>query len=61
MYIKVFESRKSARCYMLQHDVSIKGLEHGVLYIHNQDKQSIRIGENELFAIIDNYWKDKLK
>jgi hypothetical protein len=61
MYIKVFESRKTSNSYIIQHDVSIRGLDHGKMYIENQDKKRIVIGEDELFHIIDRFFKDYLK
>lgn len=61
MYIKVFESRKTSNSYIVQHDISMRGLDHGMMYIENQDHKRIKIDENELFHLIDSYFKDKLK
>lgn len=60
MYVKVFESRKSSNSYIIQHDISIRGLDHGKMYIENQNKIRLTISENELFYVIDKFFKDKL-
>ena len=61
MYIKIFESRQTSNCYVIQHDISLRDLNHGVMYIENQDKKRIVFDENELFHLIDGYFKEKLK
>lgn len=60
MYIKVFESRKSSNSYIIEHDTSIRGLDHGIMYIESQDKLRIRISEDVLFYLIDKLFKDKI-
>lgn len=59
MYIKVFESRKTSNSYILQHDTSMRGLDHGVMHIENQDKKRITISEDELFHLINWYFREK--
>lgn len=59
MYVKVFESRQTSNSYIVQHDISLRGLDHGVMYLENQDKKRIKICENELFKLIDFYFKVK--
>lgn len=61
MYIKVFESRQSSNSYIIQHDISLRGLDHGKMYIENQNKQRLTIDENELFHLIDWFFKDRFK
>lgn len=61
MYVKVFESRQSSSSYIIQHDISLRGLDHGVMYIENQDHIRLKINENELFDLIDRFFKDKNK
>lgn len=58
MYVKIFESRQSSNSYIVQHDISLRGLDHGQLYIENQDKKRIKINENELFSVIDKLFMD---
>jgi sulfur transfer complex TusBCD TusB component (DsrH family) len=60
MYIKVFESRNTANWYILNHDISMRGLEHGIIRIENQDHITIAINENELFHAIDKLFKERL-
>lgn len=60
MYIKVFESRQSSNSYIVQHDISMRGLDHGKMYLENQDKVRLPIDENELFHVIDQFFKGKL-
>lgn len=60
MYIKVFESRKSSNSYIVQHDISMRGLDHGVMYIENQDHVRIRFNECDLFFLINEFFKDKV-
>ena len=60
MYVKVFESRKTSNSYIIQHDISMKGLDHGVMYLENQEHVKIKIGEDELFHLVDKLFKDKL-
>jgi|GEM_PF-4492052 hypothetical protein len=61
MYVKLFESRQSFNYYIIEHHISIKGIEHDQLVIGNQEKKKINVDENELFHVIDKYFKDKLK
>lgn len=61
MYIKVFESRQSTNSYVIQHDISMKGLDHGAMYLENHDHVRIKVCENELFNLIDTFFKDKNK
>lgn len=60
MYIKIFESRNSNNSYLVRHDISIAGLDHGIMHIENQDKRRLSINENELFKIIDRFFKESL-
>jgi hypothetical protein len=57
MYVKVFESRQTSNSYIVQHDISMRGLDHGVMYLENQDKKRIKICENELFRLLDFYFR----
>ncbi len=59
MYIKVFESRKTSHSYILKHDISMRGLEHGVMYIENQKHEIIKINENDLFYLVDALFRMK--
>jgi hypothetical protein len=59
MYVKVFESRQTSNSYIVQHDISMRGLDHGVMYLENQDKKRIKICENELFRLLDFYFRVK--
>lgn len=59
MYIKVFESRQSSNSYILQHDISMRGLDHGVMHIENQHKVKLKINENELFYLVDALFRMK--
>lgn len=61
MYIKLFESPKSSNSYIVRHDISLKGLNHGAIYIENQDKVRLKIDEDELFQLINLYFKIKTK
>lgn len=61
MYVKIFESHKSSNYYIIEHFISIKGIKHDTLILKNQEKKSIQINENELFRVINNYFKEKLK
>ena len=61
MYIKVFESRQSARSYIIMHDLSFSGIDHGLITIENANKKKIVLNENELYKIIDEYFKANLK
>ena len=61
MYIKVFESRQSARSYIIKHDLSLAGVDHGVITIENANKKQIVLGEDELYKIIDTFFKSNLK
>lgn len=61
MYVKIFESRKSFNYYVIEHHLSIKGIEHDKLIIENQNKNKMTVDENELFHIIDQYFKEKIK
>ena len=39
MYVKLFESRQSFNYYIIEHHISIKGIEHDQLVIGNQEKK----------------------
>lgn len=60
MYIKVFESRESARWYVIKHEISLRGIGHGKMSIESNDKK-IMLDEYELYKIIDSFFKDNLK
>lgn len=59
MYIKLFESRQSAHSYVVQHDTSMRGMDHGTLHITNEQKHTISVSEDELFHLIDKLYRSK--
>ncbi len=59
MYIKVFESRKTSSSYVIKHDISMRGLEHGVIYIENEKHEIIKTNENELFYLVEALFRMK--
>ena len=59
MYIKVFEARDSKRSYTFGHHVGMSGMKHGTLYIDNELHKSVPVEENELFNLIDHFFKAK--
>lgn len=64
MYIKIFESPDSSRCYTINYQPDLsKNLQSvgGKHHLTNEKHQSILIDENELFHILDRFYKGKLK
>ena len=59
MYVKVFESRQTSNSYVIQHDISMRGLDHGKMYLENQDKKRIAINEGvEIITLVVNWTKE---
>ncbi len=61
MYIKVFESRQSRRSYLIRHETSLRGLDHGKMFIENESRKIIALEEDELFKLIDTFFRAHLK
>lgn len=59
MYIKVFESRQSSRWFIIKHDISIRGLDHGVIHLENEQHKRIAISEDKIFNVIDKLFEDE--
>lgn len=59
MYIKVFESRQSSRWYILKHNISMRGLDHGVMTIENNKHEIIKISEDDLFYLVHALFRMK--
>lgn len=59
MYIKIFESRKTAKSYMIRYPVT--QLSSGSLYIENENHEKLHLHESELFEIIDRFFKEKMQ
>lgn len=59
MYIKLFESRQSPHWYILKHDISMRGLEHGVMTIENEKHEIIKISEDQLFYLVQALFRMK--
>ena len=60
MYIKVFESRESSRCYTVCYVHNMQSIEPGRMFIDNEAHETVRINENSLFHILDKYFKAEL-
>jgi hypothetical protein len=39
----------------------MKGLDHGVMFIENENKRLLTVSEDELFNLVDNLFKSKTK
>jgi hypothetical protein len=57
MYVKVFESRKTAKSYFIITPTSFDDFQ--IPYIENEKHEKVSIKESELFSLIDNWFKDK--
>ena len=60
MYIKVFESRESSRCYTVYYVPNMQTIEPGRMFIDNEAHETVHVDENALFNIVDKYFKAEL-
>jgi len=57
VYIKLYKDRQSESSYLIQHILEDDPKILGQLRIQTQDKDFIYVSEDELFAVIDSYFK----
>jgi len=60
MYIKVFESRDTARSYIVMHQHTMNIGQAGKMFIENEKHLALEINEGELFYLIDKFFWSKL-
>jgi len=58
MYIKIFESRETAKSYTVIFPMTDDGFEFNP-YIENENHKKIRVYEKEIYDAIDKLFKDK--
>jgi hypothetical protein len=59
MYIKIFENRDSNKSYSIVYPFSLQG--HLEPYIENEKHETIGVPDNELFDLIDRFFKEKMQ
>lgn len=61
MYFKVFESRETASSYLLRYIFDREHIGAGKLTIENEKHEIINIDENELYCLLNEFFKQKKK
>jgi hypothetical protein len=65
MYIKLFQSRDSNCSYTIIFPYTINtykdAYDYMTPYIENEKHETLPVAENELFDVIDRFFKEKLK
>lgn len=59
MYIKVFESRDSSKCYLLQYRLSLNMADVDRFHLENEKHNSTIVLEKDLFNLLDTLFKGK--